>query len=201
MPTEEEMVNELKIRDKIVKGMKEAERQEQLRKQEELKAYEKKMALRNKKQNGGNKVYRDGETLIGSSVEYISASENQDTILGKKIDFFVPGTNPYYFNINFNNPEFILNRIVDFLNSEFQVNKTKRILINESKLEIKLILIDDEFKKANPDLQLQDLEIKIEIKKSSENDSEKYICELFKNKGDKMEFYDLFDKVSDIFIK
>ena len=199
-PTKEQMDEEFNQRDKIVKYSKQLEQQEEERKANEMKAYEKKMAERNKKKaNQTNRVYKTGNTEIdlqNNIIEEIFMNDIDSHEIEKRL-VYTPGFNHFKFILKDLKPEEQYERLISYFYDEDNGDERKKhIKTNKTLFEIDVIY------KHTPDLlktleglKLQELEIKVEVKTYG-ND---IVCEFFKYKGDKMEFYDVYEKCLEYF--
>jgi len=201
-PSRQEMDEEFARRDS-----KELEQEEEERKQNEIKAYEKKMANRNKRANNNNRVYKDGNSseieLLNTVIEYVKQTSNEsesDEITHSKN--YIPGYNPFKITIKNLQPSELLERLISFFyEEEEEKDKRKKLIqVNKSNLDLNIT-----YKHTNESLliltniglQLEELEVKVEIK-TVEN-STNLVCEFFKYKGDKMEFYEVYDRCLEYF--
>lgn len=205
IPTKEEVDVEFNKRDKIVKHQKAIEAQEEEKKQNEIKAHEKKMALRNTRKTTNQRVYKDGNTgdseLISNIIEFLKPNESEEITQDSVIKNYVPGYNNFKFTVKDLKPSELLERLISYFDDDEGVkdkDKRKKIIkVNENEFELSVTYKHNkELLKSLPDLHLQELEIKAEIKIM---ENKELMCEFFKYKGDKMEFYDVYDNCLEYF--
>ena len=205
-PSRDEMIEEFNTRDKVVKHLKELEQEEEKRSNERL------AKLKNKTDNKDeNRVYKGKENEKNQNIiEYIDEgfkgknsinSSSKHDIKSYKISY-----NNYKFAVKNIKPKNFFNKLIAYFsdedvdsNNKNYVSKGKKhIIVNKSEFELRVIYKHSkELLESLKNIKLEELEIRVELKKVE--NSKNLICELFKNKGDKMEFYEVFNNCVDYF--
>ena len=205
IPSKNEMDEEFTRRDKIVKHQKALEQQEEEeRKVNEMKAYEKKLAQKNQRKTNTQtqRVYKAGDSddsrFENNLIEYMNKNNDSEDLENTHVKHYVPGYNNCKFVIKNVKPNDLLENIISYFYDDENDKRKKHIKVNKDECELNITykhnkkLLD-----SIPGIQLQELEIKAEIK-TLEN-SQDLVCEFFKYRGDKMEFYDVYDKCLEYF--
>ncbi len=199
-PSKEQMNEEFKRRDPTVKNMKFYEQQKE-QEQREQREQRERMKSQRKNQNP-NKVYKGGDVEVGDNIikyenelDHQEEDENYEEMLKK----YVPSSNHCKFNVKNMEAIDLLEKLIAYFYDDEKDKRKKEIIVFERNLELKITYKHPkELLDSLPGVQLQELEMKVEIK-MLQDDSKDLICEFFKNKGDRMEFYDAYENCAQSF--